>query len=543
MMKLKTMLQHLLRSPREFPVEAILGLVFFGIAAWHTTFMQYDESTGQRMGNSTPSILLLFVPLLVLTFYLHKVNRWAYVASGFLFLPLMAVNLWPFLQTYGFYFTYVLAAILLVIGTRRMDNRTFGEHALHVATQLFFGFLISGALTVAAVAIAGSVDYIFNLHYERIYEYIWQFIWLAIAPQVCCSLIAHGEDEEHEPAKVLQLMLNFILSPAVIIYTVILYLYFIKITLEWDLPKGGVAWMVMAFITVALVGCLAQHVLSRRYYDWFYRRFTWIAIPPLIMFWVGSLYRIRLYGFTESRFYLTVAGVLMTLFVLMLLWRRTNRFQLMTLIFGAAVVLFTYIPGISAHDIGLKCQQARLKQLITQLNLADPKTGKLHKKIATEGIVTDSLLCMQYREACNVIRYVNNGMGDDKFVQQYGEWDMSEYDFNFQRWVVDDSESDLYWMKQPVDLGDYRIMGPADDYTSSMENGRFVVRNQLNEIVMSDPINERVKNDPQWKEHLEQVMVCRNDSLLIVLSNIWVEKDSVERFEYNNIIYKKAPRR
>ena len=237
MMKLKTMLQHLLRSPREFPVEAILGLVFFGIAAWHTTFMQYDESTGQRMGNSTPSILLLFVPLLVLTFYLHKVKRWAYVASGFLFLPLMAVNLWPFLQTYGFYFTYVLAAILLVIGTRRMDNRTFGEHALHVATQLFFGFLISGALTVAAVAIAGSVDYIFNLHYERIYEYIWQFIWLAIAPQVCCSLIAHGEDEEHEPAKVLQLMLNFILSPAVIIYTVILYLYFIKITLEWDISE------------------------------------------------------------------------------------------------------------------------------------------------------------------------------------------------------------------------------------------------------------------------------------------------------------------
>ena len=36
--KLKALLRQLLRSPREFPVEAALGLVFFGIAAWHTSY-------------------------------------------------------------------------------------------------------------------------------------------------------------------------------------------------------------------------------------------------------------------------------------------------------------------------------------------------------------------------------------------------------------------------------------------------------------------------------------------------------------------------
>ena len=180
---------------------------------------------------------------------------------------------------------------------------------------MFFGLLITLILNLAVIAIVASFFYIFGIDEPKhLYEHIIQFIWFVLAPQVCCTLIRQNEDEVTEPFKILRLILNFILSPAVIIYTVILYTYFIKIVFEWDLPKGGVAWMVMAFITATLVGRVAQSILSQRYYDWFYNRFTLIAIPPLIMYWIGSIYRIRLYSFTESRFYLMVAGLL-------ILWR------------------------------------------------------------------------------------------------------------------------------------------------------------------------------------------------------------------------------
>ena len=178
----------------------------------------------------------------------------------------MALDLKPFLWTYGFGFTYVLAAILLIVGNRRMDNRPFAAHALHVVTQLFFGLLITGILNLAVMAIVASFFYIFGIEEPKhLYEHIIQFIWFVLAPQVCCTLIRQNEDEVTEPFKVLRLILNFILSPAVIIYTVILYTYFIKIVFEWDLPKGGVAWMVMGFVTVALIGRVAQSILSQRY--------------------------------------------------------------------------------------------------------------------------------------------------------------------------------------------------------------------------------------------------------------------------------------
>ena len=334
--KLQSLLQQLLLSPKRFPVEAAMGVVFFFIAC-----VNLDSNV---WGGVSTDILWLFIPLLAFSFWLQRVNRVAYYASFFIPLSLLAINIKPFLFTYGHLFTYVLAAILLLLGNKRMDNRTYVSHAIHVVTQMFFGILISGILNLALLAIVASFLYIFGIDEFKPIEYITLFVWFVLASQICCTLIRQDEDEVNEPAKIIKIILNFILSPAVIIYTVILYVYFIKIFFEWELPKGGVAWMVMGFFSVALAGRMSQAVLSQRYYDWFYRNFSLIAIPPLILFWVGSIYRIRIYSFTESRFYLVVAGVLMTFFMLMLLKERSRRYQLMTLIFGIAIILFTYIP-------------------------------------------------------------------------------------------------------------------------------------------------------------------------------------------------------
>ena len=529
--RLKTILQQLLQSPRRFPVEMALGVVFFIIAVWDSETHVWNEKTAQYESAVNGDVLWLFVPLMALTFWLHRVNRWAYLASFFLFLPLMMLDLKPFLWTYGFGFTYVLAAILLIIGYKRMDNRTFAAHALHVATQLFFGLLISGILYMAVLAITASFFYIFGIvEPQHFYEHIAQFIFFVMAPQVCCTLVRQNEDEVAEPFKILRIILNFILSPAVIIYTVILYTYFIKIAFEWDLPKGGVAWLVMGFITVALIGRVAQSILSQRYYDWFYRWFTLIAIPPLIMYWIGSIYRIRLYSFTESRFYLMVAGVLMTLFVLMLFRKHTRRYQLMALIFGAAIILFTYIPGISAKSIGLACQKQRLTALISELKLADAKTGRLNDDLDMRSIKQDSMMCERYKDITSVISYVRNEIGTKEFEAQYGKWAHSEYSFNYDKAngqsVVSPCRSDnTYIRRRPVELGEYTIMLPQKEFEYNF-NDQMIIVTMDKDTVLEYPIQDAIRQDTMLLHHPEQLLTYRNDSLMLVLEGI-VIKDTV----------------
>ena len=539
--KLKSMLQQLLQSPRRFPVEFALGIVFFVIAVWDSESSTGNEASARMESAVNGDILWFFVPLVALSFWLHRVNRWAYLASFFLFLPLMALDLKPFLWTYGFAFTYVLAGILLVVGNRRLDNRSFAAHALHVVTQMFFGLLITGILNMAVMAIVASFFYIFGIDEPKhFYEHIIQFIWFVLAPQVCCTLIRQNEDEVTEPFKVLRLILNFILSPAVIIYTVILYTYFIKIAFQWDLPKGGVAWMVMGFITVALVGRMAQSILSQRYYDWFYRHFTLIAIPPLIMYWIGSIYRIRLYSFTESRFYLMVAGVLMTLFVLMLWKERTRRYQLMALIFGAAIILFTYIPGISAKSIGLSCQKQRLTRLISELKLSDAKTGKLVDDVDIKRIKQDSLLCEKYQDVSSVISYVRDEVGTDEFKKQYGEWTHSEYTFHYDsdKGILSDN-----WVnrRKPVDVGDYRMMLPSGRYECNYDGRVVTVKTSDGDAVLRYPINTMVSKDTMLLHHPERLMTYHNDSILLVLEAISIDDSTVtdiKRYDYQ--LFKKA---
>lgn len=534
--KLKSLLQQLLRSPQRFPVEAALGLVFFVIAVL--------SIENKLWSGVSEDILLFFIPLVVFSFWLQRINRWAYYVSFFIFMPLLAVDLKPFLFTFGHLFTYVLAGILLLLGNRRMENRSFVSHAIHIITQMFFGFLISGLLNLALLAIVNSFLYIFGFgHDYKVNMYITLFVWFVLAPQICCTFIRQDEDDVTEPAKVMQIILNYILSPAVIIYTVILYVYFIKIVFEWELPKGSVAWMVMGFFSVALAGRMSQAILSQRYYDWFYRHFSLIAIPPLILFWVGSIYRIRIYSFTESRFYLVVAGVLMTFFILMLLKERSRRYQLMPLIFGLAIILFTYIPGISARNIGLSCQKHRLKEYLNELNLTNMKTGQLVDSLDMKNIRHDSLLCEKYKEVCSVIDYVRKDIGAEKFKQQYGNWGYSEYHFLYEKNTIPILPLPGYiWHSRtsPVELGDYDIILPQEDYEVSYENGVYAIKRVGGDIVLEYPIDSIFLQDTTYLANLDMLMTYRNDSLMLLLDSFCITDSAITDVSNEFMLFKKG---
>lgn len=525
MKKVLEILRRLLRCPLEFPVEALMGLSFFLIAAYNT----YHGFGNAPIKYFDEEILLFFVPLFVLTYCLHQKDKWAYIASFFIFPILMPLSLESFMSSSKMPFLYVLAALLLVLGTRRLNDRPFGARLLHLATQLAFGVLVTGILYMAILAITWSFFYIFGIKEpQNFYLYVSEFLGFVVAPLVCVSFVSHDEYEEGETPKILQIIINFILTPAIIIYTVILYAYTLKILFTWDLPKGGVAWMVMGFIVVALAGHLAQYILPRRHYDWFYRNFTWIALPPLVLYWVGTLYRIRLYSFTESRVYLLVAGVLMTLFVLMLLWKAPRRYQLMTLLAMLAVVVFTYIPGISAKSIGIACQQSRMEKIIERLQMKDPATGKFFKVFDVEKIRKDSLLCAEYSEAVDVIEYVRGGVGREKFDSIHGKLKLSAYDVVFKSPTIVPTLTLTYSaddLPQPIDLGDYNQSYHLNAFDGTTETvaGDLVFKlkkDNTSETVLVYNVSRTMRENPQMQENPEQLLVYRNDSLLVVISDL-----------------------
>ena len=211
-------------------------------------------------------------------------------------------------------------------------------------------------------------------------------------------------DKEWQFSKFFDVLLNFIITPALLIYTVILYIYFIKVAVVWSLPKGLISVMVFIFTSVAILVKAWQPLLQKRYYDWFFDLFSLISLPALIMFWVSALYRIGQYGLTQMRIYLLLAGVVMTLAIVLFICKKKGSYITVELAAIGLLVLFTYLPFMSAKTLALKDQHSRAERIATKLDMLDAD-GKF--KPREELPSYDSIHNDDYERLYEAMSYIN----------------------------------------------------------------------------------------------------------------------------------------
>ncbi|MBQ1773201.1 MAG: hypothetical protein IIZ97_03010, partial [Prevotella sp.] len=203
-------------------------------------------------------------------------------------------------------------------------------------------------------------------------------------------------------------------------------------------------------------------------------------------------------------------------------------YQLMTTLAMLAIIIFTYIPGISAKSIGIACQQSRMEKLIDRLQMKDPATGKFFKVFDVEKIRKDSLLCAEYSEAVDVIEYVRGGVGREKFDSIHGKLKLSAYDVVFKSPTIVPTLTLTYSaddLPQPIDLGDYNqsYHQNAFDGTTETVAGDLVFKlkkDNTSETVLVYNVSRTMRENPQMQENPEQLLVYRNDSLLVVISDL-----------------------
>ena len=424
--KLENRAKSLANSLRGYPLESALCVTYFLIWVFRATIGNALKSSGLNV--DVEQFFVWFVPQFVLCFFLHlfkdrhRLLAVLYYFSWFVWIPLLLWCSHP--DEWSIAISYLLAGIALIIGTRKMDNVAFGRHIIGVGIKLAEGLLIGILLWGIIYAIIASADFLFGLSLkEGWYSYPSIFNWLIITPLLCCTLL-NDSSGFTKGENLLRIVVDRVLSTALVIYAVILYGYIFRILAKWELPNGGVAYMVLAFLGVALVCYLLRLLVKSRHYDWFYQLFPAIAVPPLVLLWIGIFRRIGEYGITEDRFYLLLLAALVTLFVTMLVWERTRRFQLMVLILAASAILFTFIPGIRARDFGIRSQMSRLEKLLPEV-LED---GKFPKIADYHELVKDTVRCKNIEESYSIWAYLKGQMDASSFNLRYGA--MGDFEFD-----------------------------------------------------------------------------------------------------------------
>lgn len=305
--------------------------------------------------------------------------------------PLVPLFLWPglsdWIDTEQALITLLILTPLALLACRRaVSNERFVADALVYLRSGLLAMLFAYVGYGLFEAILWSAAYIFRftdapwvVHLTADLFYVVQFF---AVPTLFLMMLDRWEGARFGSSRVLEVLLNWVVTPAVIIYAAILYLYLVKILFTWSLPEGGVAYLVFGFtMTVLLVKALRQQ-LARRIGDWFYDRLSLLSLPIVALFWVGVARRVGEYGLTDSRIYLLVCGSVMTVCILLFLSRRTGRYLWVVLASMAAFASVAYIPALSPRQAALRSQARRVERIAAGLGRLE-ESGRLSLAPAT----------------------------------------------------------------------------------------------------------------------------------------------------------------
>lgn len=356
---------------RSYPVELVLAV--YAAVVW---LAAYEADWSQ--GYCRAAVVPLFFALALTANRLAGRGPWRRV-YWVVWMPLVPLSLWSGLNGWigtAQYFVslLILSPLALLLCRRGARNERFVSDTVVWLRSLLLAELFANVALGLFAAILFSTTYIFGLH-GRWIEHVWMYaVVLAESLAAPCLFLLMAErwrDAVIEGNRILAVLLDYIVAPALLIYTAILYLYAAKILAAWSLPEGGVAYLVFGFTLVALCVKALQLVLEKRRYDWFFDRFSLVSLPLLVLFWVGVARRIGEYGLTESRVWLVACGGLMTLCVLLFLTRRTGRYRWVC---AAGFVLFAalaYVPALEPERVAVRSQLRRAVRTAERLELFD----------------------------------------------------------------------------------------------------------------------------------------------------------------------------
>lgn len=240
---------------------------------------------------------------------------------------------------------------------------------------LVFTAILCGGIQLAILAIS----YLFSLNWD-IEVYIRVYFGIIILGSALIYSLFHVDGltkmEEVSPYPiVIAFFTQFILIPLLLLYATILYFYAIKIIWLWELPRGWVSYMILAYAVLGIFALLLVHPLiqgqSKSWVNIFKKLFYYTMIPLLILLYVAIGKRILDYGFTEARYFvLILAFWLSFISFYFVISKKTSLKIIPKSLFVMGIVTIT-IPYVNAYSLSIRSQKQNLKEILIKNDLLE----------------------------------------------------------------------------------------------------------------------------------------------------------------------------
>ena len=287
-----------------------------------------------------------------------------------------------------FILSHLLVSFIAFFGKEKEMN--FWQYNKNLFLNLFLTAVFTGVLTGGVELAILAVDKLFDFNFNERY-YIETFYFLAIFGSSFIFLLFnekglfHLEKDGPYPV-ILKFFTQYILIPLLIIYAVILYFYSAKILFNWELPRGWVSYLILAYSLVGILALLLIHPLkessTKSWVRIFSKIFYYTLIPLLILLFTAIFTRILEYGYTEPRYFVLLTAIWLTgvVFYFISVKRPTIKFVPVSLFaFGLFSLIFPYLNTFS---VAKRSQKTELQNILSQNNLLENGKINFTKKIS-----------------------------------------------------------------------------------------------------------------------------------------------------------------
>lgn len=303
--------------------------------------------------------------------------------------------------TYGQWALLLLAGhVFLVFAPflQSWDKNKFWNYIKRIIYAILRSSLYASVLYVGLAIAISALEVLFKVNFND-FIYLQTFIFCLGIVNTFVYLSDFPKLNELQDkvklSKAGEVLILYILMPLSLLYLLIVYVYALKILIDWELPEGWVTYLISALSLLAFIIHIAiepvrkthSFKLIKHYFPYYF-----YAILPLLPLLFIALYRrISDYNFTELRYLGLVLAIWISGMLIYMLASSQKALSLYAKSMFVLILLCTFGP-LSAFKVSINAQVDELGELMQNL---DHKTEK-------------AFTAEEFNRFKNIIRYISN---------------------------------------------------------------------------------------------------------------------------------------
>ncbi|RDE95137.1 DUF4153 domain-containing protein [Haemophilus parainfluenzae] len=356
------------------PIEIFL-ISAFAIGIW---FVELGTHNGDHLA------YWVFEPMLFIFVYLSRPYSW-YRFSWIV--PLVALAIIGmtndsaefYLSSPKFWGANFITLLVLLGFPFEKNNQGFTYRNFTNLFDLGLATMVWLLVFGLVAAILFTITTLFNVEFSDSF-YLHFYTSLGIFTQPLFFLVLQQRQVKSEMTlnHIFDILVNFVLAPALMIFTVLLYAYVVQIIFEGVLPKGMLANITLPYLLSGLGVYASRSICAKARWETFFKLYPYLAIVPIVLLWLAINRRISAYAWTEQRIYLVALATAITIAYAILTVPKIRQYRLISTIVMVAIFAMTWI--VKPQEIAYQSQTVRFEQLLKKLNLSDGQ-GKIRNDV------------------------------------------------------------------------------------------------------------------------------------------------------------------